>query len=479
MLDKLTRVGPSQTDLLTKNQKTEKKFEDLGDKNLKSDFKDNLKEQLKKEKLKEKPKDLKTDKKESQPGENKKKVAKKEDHEVDKEKKLDKKIDPTMILMNMVSDESEVKIPDIEENLAMIEESKIDLTKKMSDFEIKPDVKSEAKSEATQWSQTAAADLATSKVAATDNKEVQTQNENEVSLQSVPNAFQDKVMETLKKDRTGLSTEMSDVKLDQLKEKLAALQKETSTTNFAKQDAGADSKNENQNLTDQKSFKDDSIKNELIKTDSKHVGQNEFHSQLLGSPAQNSERSKSTEAAVSKTDATSETSVKDLLNQAHYLVTQGGGEVTLKMNGAEGMGDVHLKVIMTNGKMNIELNTQDKSVKKLIEESLSDLRSSLASRQISLEHVKINSVNATNTENNSQSLQNSNQQSGSESNQSKTFDQFQQQMQQQKNQNQEKSFAKNFLNEDRPVAIKIASVQKSAASQYYGLNKAQGLNAVA
>ncbi len=483
MLNQLTSVSPpQQTDGLIKSQKSEKPTE-LGSKNLGSDFKNNLKEQLRKDQLKENKKDPKAEKKESQPGENKKKVAKKEDRKSnDKEsgeEKLDLKNDKAMILMNMVSDESEVKIPDFEENLAQVEESQknltIDLTKDLSAADkiaIEPAQMQDA--------------------SAVDQKEIQTQDEVDISLpysasastSESPNAFQDKVMDALKKDRT----ELSELKLDQLKEKLEALEKNTSVMNSAQQDATADIQSDaknsdqssDQSSTDQKSLKEDQIKNELMKTDSKHVGQNEFHSQLS---AQGTDHSKSAAVDTINTETTNDPSVKELLNQANYLVTKGGGEVTLKMNGADGMGDVHLKVMMTNGKMNIELNTQDKSVKKLIEDSLSDLRSSLAARQISLEHVKINSVNATNTENNSGSLQNSNQQAGSESNQSKTFDQLQQQMQQQKNQNQQRSFTKTLLNEDRPVVTSIAnaqkSIQKSAASQYYGLNKAQGLNAVA
>ncbi len=489
MLDKLTSVSPPQkTDSLIKNQKSEK-LEDLGAKNLKSNFKDHLKEQLKKEQTKDDKKDFKSEKKESQPGENKKKVAKKEDRKSnDKEsgeEKLDLKNDKAMILINMVSDESEVKIPDFEENLAQVEESQknltIDLTKDLSAIQTDPEIKP------AQMQDASAVDLALSKsiqAENTDGKEIQTQDEVDISLQAsenaAPNAFQDKVMDALKKDRT----ELSELKLDQLKEKLASIEKNASPVNSAQQDATADLQSDaknsdqssDQSSTDQKSLKEDQIKNELMKTDSKHVGQNEFHSQLS---AQGTDHSKPAAADAIKTETTNDPSVKELLNQANYLVTKGGGEVTLKMNAADGMGDVHLKVMMTNGKMNIELNTQDKSVKKLIEDSLSDLRSSLAARQISLEHVKINSVNAANTENNSGSLQNSNQQAGSESNQSKTFDQLQQQMQQQKNQNQQQSFTKNLLNEDRPVVIPIASIQKSAASQYYGLNKAQGLNAVA
>ena len=272
-------------------------------------------------------------------------------------------------------------------------------------------------------------------------------------------------MDALKKEQF----EKPDLKLDQPNDKISVVQPE-SALDSKQQTADKDASS-----NDSKLSKEDFIKSELMKTESNHTGQAEFQTQLS---TRDSANAKGTEAVL-KSEMNSDPSIKELLNQANYLVTQGGGEVTLKMNSADGMGEVHLKVMLDNGKMNIELNTQDKSVRKLIEDSLSDLRSSLAAKQISLEHVRINSVNATNTENNSQSLQNSNQQSGSESNHSKTFDQLQQQMQQQKNQHQQRNFTKSLLNEDRPVVLPLKSVQKSAASQYYGLNKAQSLNAVA
>ena len=93
------------------------------------------------------------------------------------------------------------------------------------------------------------------------------------------------------------------------------------------------------------------------------------------------------------TDAMKDENIREIMNQAKFLVTQGGGEMTVKMN-TEAMGEVHLKVALENGKINIEMNAQDKSVKKMIEDSLSDLKSSLASHQMRVEHVKINNVTA-------------------------------------------------------------------------------------
>jgi len=96
-----------------------------------------------------------------------------------------------------------------------------------------------------------------------------------------------------------------------------------------------------------------------------------------------------------------EANIRDLMNQAQYLVKKGGGEVTVKMT-PEGMGEVQLKVMLENGKLNIQMQTQDRDVKKLIEDSLSELKSGLAAHRLSLEHVKIDTVNATNTDNSAQ-----------------------------------------------------------------------------
>ncbi|MFN3454352.1 MAG: flagellar hook-length control protein FliK [Pseudobdellovibrio sp.] len=90
--------------------------------------------------------------------------------------------------------------------------------------------------------------------------------------------------------------------------------------------------------------------------------------------------------------------VREIMNQAKFLVTRGGGEMTVKMT-PEGMGEVHLKVMLDNGKINIEMNSHDKSVKKMIEESLSDLKSSLATHNMQVDHVKINQVTAVDTQN--------------------------------------------------------------------------------
>lgn len=107
------------------------------------------------------------------------------------------------------------------------------------------------------------------------------------------------------------------------------------------------------------------------------------------------------ESASNKTTSVPDENVQAIINQAKFLVTKGGGEMTVKMT-PEGMGEVQLKVMLDQGKVNIEMNSHDKNVKKLIEDSLSDLKSSLALHQMSVDHVKINSVDVVNAAHNTQ-----------------------------------------------------------------------------
>lgn len=96
-----------------------------------------------------------------------------------------------------------------------------------------------------------------------------------------------------------------------------------------------------------------------------------------------------------------EENINQLMKQTQFLAAKGGGEMTVKMS-PDGMGPIQLKVLMQDGKVSIEMQTQDKSVKKLIEDSLTELKSGLASQRIHIDHVKIDTVHATNAENSAQ-----------------------------------------------------------------------------
>ena len=158
-------------------------------------------------------------------------------------------------------------------------------------------------------------------------------------------------------------------------------------------------------------FAKDDLKSMLSPSNELHQASGQTHTEFksqLGVSLDAQEKS------LTKLNESRDANVNEIMQQAQYLVKKGGGEVSVKMS-PEGMGEVQLKVLLQDGKLNIEMQTQNKDVKKLIEDSLSELKSGLSAHRISLEHIKVDSVSATNTENNMQFQSNLNQ-GGSEKN---------------------------------------------------------------
>jgi flagellar hook-length control protein FliK len=168
------------------------------------------------------------------------------------------------------------------------------------------------------------------------------------------------------------------------------------------------------------------------------------------------------------TQAADEAGLKEILNQAQYLVTKGGGEVTVKMS-PDGMGEVQLKMMLVNGKMSLEMNTHDKNVQKLIQDSLSDLKSSLAAHQISVEHVTLNNkISTVQDAQNAQSSQN-------------FTDAHAHQQPQHSHQRDQRQQARQVFEHETMKAIPLAKneINKASAHRVYQTNKANSLNAVA
>ncbi|MBX2994345.1 MAG: flagellar hook-length control protein FliK [Bdellovibrionaceae bacterium] len=80
--------------------------------------------------------------------------------------------------------------------------------------------------------------------------------------------------------------------------------------------------------------------------------------------------------------------IDKLMSQAQIIAQKGGGEAKIRMT-PEGLGQVELKVIVKDGKVNVELATETKEAKKMIESALSDLKLGLAGHKLSLESVKV------------------------------------------------------------------------------------------
>ncbi len=232
----------------------------------------------------------------------------------------------------------------------------------------------------------------------------------------------------------------------------------------------SDQANSNSEQKNSEQLKD--LKSELTGTNQMHqaAGQShtEFKTQLMGT-------STAADTTLSKLEANREANISEVMGQAQYLVKKGGGEVVVRMS-PEGLGEVHLKVILQDGKLNIEMQTQDKNVKKLIEDSLAELKSGLAANRLSLEHVKIDTVNATNADNNMQ-FQSNLSHGGSEGRAQEFWKDFQGNMNNQSG--RKDSYAGAEASARAVPQDKVSQVMSAKALRTYGGTKGATVNRVA
>lgn len=80
--------------------------------------------------------------------------------------------------------------------------------------------------------------------------------------------------------------------------------------------------------------------------------------------------------------------VQEVINQARYMIKNGGGEMKVHLAPA-GLGEVNLKVSMSEGKINVEMITSNSDVKKVMERGLGDLKSTLASLKLNVDDIKV------------------------------------------------------------------------------------------
>lgn len=94
------------------------------------------------------------------------------------------------------------------------------------------------------------------------------------------------------------------------------------------------------------------------------------------------------------TTAEHDANIRQLMNQAQYLVKKGGGEVKVEMT-PEGMGPIQLKLMVQDGKVNVHMQAETAEAKKTIESGLAELKTSLAAHKLSVDHIKVDVVNST------------------------------------------------------------------------------------
>jgi flagellar hook-length control protein FliK len=115
-----------------------------------------------------------------------------------------------------------------------------------------------------------------------------------------------------------------------------------------------------------------------------------------------------------------QTAVKQLMNQAQYLIKKGGGEVKVEMTPGD-MGTVHLKVMLKDGKVNLEMSAQTSEAKNTIESSLAELKNSLAAHKLSVENVKVDVVSSASADTATQNQTQSNNQGQDPRDQARQF----------------------------------------------------------
>lgn len=84
-------------------------------------------------------------------------------------------------------------------------------------------------------------------------------------------------------------------------------------------------------------------------------------------------------------------SAPELVQQAHLMVKDGGGEMKVTLH-PDGLGEVAMRVSVTDGKVNVQMITESDEAKKLIERQIGDLKSGLAQNHLQVESIKVDTA---------------------------------------------------------------------------------------
>ncbi len=87
-------------------------------------------------------------------------------------------------------------------------------------------------------------------------------------------------------------------------------------------------------------------------------------------------------------DATMKANAQDVVRNAQLLLRNGGGEMKMQLR-PEGVGEIHLKVAVKDGQVAVQMLTESDSAKKLLENGIEDLKTSLAQNKLHVDALKI------------------------------------------------------------------------------------------
>jgi len=93
-------------------------------------------------------------------------------------------------------------------------------------------------------------------------------------------------------------------------------------------------------------------------------------------------------AAQGQQTAENNPNIRQIMTQAKYMIAKGGGESKIQLN-PEGLGEIHMKVSVKDGKVDLQIATQTHEAKKLVESSMHELRDSLSQKSLGMDAVKV------------------------------------------------------------------------------------------
>ncbi len=80
--------------------------------------------------------------------------------------------------------------------------------------------------------------------------------------------------------------------------------------------------------------------------------------------------------------------IRSIVNQAQMLAQKGGGEIRMSLK-PDHLGEIQLKVAMEGSRVNVQMTTERGEVKKLIEQSVNELRHGLAGHNLSMDKLDV------------------------------------------------------------------------------------------
>lgn len=83
--------------------------------------------------------------------------------------------------------------------------------------------------------------------------------------------------------------------------------------------------------------------------------------------------------------------VHDLVQQAHVMIKDGGGEMRVVLQ-PEGLGEVVMKVVVSGGKVNVQAITQSDDAKRILESGFRSLKEGLNVHHLNLEGIKVDTM---------------------------------------------------------------------------------------